>query len=140
MSQEKIKEMLIVSQDSEGVNSNAKRERFIQALTEEYFKVEGWPEEQKCNCAEIKYIHRVCGNHRFNEALRLCKLAAMKEKSKYCSCGYRVKHFLSREQIEECLNSVFSEYALNGQANRHLTKSLADALLELINGQKPERG
>lgn len=40
---------------------------------------------------------------------------------------------MSREQIEGCLNSVFSDYALNGQGNRNLIKSLADALLELIN-------
>lgn len=60
-------------------------ENKLTTLAEEYLKIEGWPEENECavhrNIPDLDcYECYAC--RKFNEALRLCKLAAMKEKTR----------------------------------------------------------
>lgn len=115
----------------------------IISLAEEYLKVEGWPKEKEKRVTDRDYPNIKAEG--FNEALRLCKFAAMKEKNK-------VSRKMIVSIIEDYFKGVEVETAKRQKAEinakglwgancvsntfNEIADGISTALLELINGKE----
>lgn len=138
-----------------GENENVKAFDSLLSFVQQYLSIKGFPEEKWMSIGATSLNsekERQNYANGFNEALRLCKLAKMKEKNK-----------VSKEEIDKILDICFpnaeeeaDDYELRGDNGDYvplekekflmkdfgiglledLQEKLANALLEMINGKE----